>query len=260
MKLSDIHSKRLGIDRADIHLWQSIAELGSLIMDEDVHFALRNLKELGIQMRKSRRTLFEQEKEEGDQSVFSGSLATVNSPVLGTLQIKQENDVQNRVQTRSTSILRSPPLQLFQGMKRHSEETFAGTMSASKRKKNGNTPSHSRTPASTPNRIAASTDQCASQSEIKCKKADQGNTFLQTKKITKSNNSAIFKSVHDKQRDIVEFTCSDDYFYKIMTFYYPALSMMPEDVRFKELKKLLFTFIIKNYDYTQVKSVLVFKP
>ena len=259
-ELSDLRSKRLGIDHADIHLRQSIAELGALIMDEDIHFALRNLKELGIQMRKTRRILFEQEKEEGDHSVLTGSLTAVNSPILGTLQIKQENDVPNGVQMRSTSSLRSPPAQLFQGMKRHNEETFAGSMLASKRKKNGNTPSRGRTPASTPNRIAASTDQCVSQAEIKCKKADQGNTFLQTKKITKSNNVAIFKSVRDKERDIVKFTCGDDSFYKIMTFYYPALSMTPEDVQFKELKKLLFTFIMKNYDYTQVKSVLVFKP
>ena len=61
-ELSDLHSKRLGIDHADIHLWQSIAELGSLIMDEDVHYALRNLKQLGIEMRKSWRSLFEKEK------------------------------------------------------------------------------------------------------------------------------------------------------------------------------------------------------
>ena len=168
-ELSDLCSKRLSIDHADIHLRQSIAELGTLIMDEDIHFALRNLKELGIQMRKTRRTLFEQEKEEGDHSVLTGSLTTVNSPILGTLQIKQENDLLNGVQMRSSSSLRSPPAQLFQGMKRHNEETFAGSMSASKRKKNGNTPSRSRTPASTPNRIAAFTDQCVSQGEIKCK-------------------------------------------------------------------------------------------
>ena len=53
-KLSDLRFKRLGIDHADIHLQQSIAELGALIMDEDIHFSLRNLKELGIQMRKTR--------------------------------------------------------------------------------------------------------------------------------------------------------------------------------------------------------------
>ena len=53
-ELADLRSKRLGIDHADIHLRQSIAELGSLIMDEDVLFALRNLKQLGIEMRKSR--------------------------------------------------------------------------------------------------------------------------------------------------------------------------------------------------------------
>ena len=53
-ELSNLHSKRLGIDHADIHLWQSIAKLGSLIMDEDVHYTLQNLKQLGIEMRKTR--------------------------------------------------------------------------------------------------------------------------------------------------------------------------------------------------------------
>ena len=52
-ELSDLRSKRLGIDHADIHLRQSIAELGSLIMDEDVHYSLQNLKQLGIEMQKS---------------------------------------------------------------------------------------------------------------------------------------------------------------------------------------------------------------
>ena len=180
--------------------------------------------------------------------------------MLGTVQIKQENDVQNSVRTRSTPGLHSPPAQLFQGMKCYSEEAFAGMMSATKRRKTGNMPVHSRTPGSTPNRIAASTDECVSQVEIKCKKADQGNTFLRTKKVMKNNNAAIFESVCDKKRDIVEFTCGEDSFYKLMTFYYPALSMTPEDVRFKELKKLLFTFVMKNYDYTQVISVLVNLP
>ena len=88
-ELSDLCSKRLGIKFADIHLRQSIAELGALIMDEDVHYALRNLKQLGIEMQKSRRTLFEQEKEESDKIVLGGSGSTANSPVLGTVQIKQ---------------------------------------------------------------------------------------------------------------------------------------------------------------------------
>ena len=198
-ELADLHSKRLRIDNADIYLHQSIAELGVLIMDEDVHYALWNLKELGMEMRKSRRSLFEQDRKNTDNIVFSSNGSTVNSPVLGTVQIKQEKDVQNGIQTRSSTALCSPLAQLFQGMKHHNEETFAGMMSGAKRRKTGNTPSHSRTPASTPNRILTSADECVSQAEIKCKKADQGNTFLHSKKVTKSNNAAIFKSVHDKQ-------------------------------------------------------------
>ena len=91
-ELSDLCSKRLGIDHADIHLWQSIAKLGSLIMDEDVHYTLRNLKQLGIEMWKSRQNLFEKEKEESNNIVFSGSGSAANSPVVGIVQIKQEKD------------------------------------------------------------------------------------------------------------------------------------------------------------------------
>ena len=63
-----------------------------------------------------------------------------------------------------------------------------------------------------------------------------------------------------KKGDPVEFHCGEESFYKIMTYYYLALSMTPEDVRYKELKKLLFAFVMKNYDYTQVKNVLVYVP
>ena len=145
-ELSDLRSKRLGIDHADIHLRQSIAKLGSLIMDEDVHYALRNLKQLGIEMRKSRQSLFEKEKEESDNIVFSGSGSAANSPVVGIVQIKQEKDEQNGVKTRSSSNLCSPPPQLFHGMKWYSEESFSETMSQSKRRKTGNTPSRQKIP------------------------------------------------------------------------------------------------------------------
>ena len=198
-ELSDLHSKRLGIDHADIHLWQSIAELGSLIMDEDVHYALQNLKQLGIEMRKSQRSLFEQEKEESDNIVFSSSGSTANSAVVGIVQIKQEKDEQNGVKTRSSSNLHSPSPQLFHGMKRYSEESFSEMMSQSKRRKTGNTPSCQKTPVSTPNRVPALADECLSQVEIKCKKADQGYNFLRTKKVTKTNNALVFKTVREKK-------------------------------------------------------------
>ena len=128
------------------------------------------MKQLGIEMRKSRRTLFEQEKEESDDIVFNGSGSAANSPVVGILHIKQEKDEHNCVKTRSSSNLRSPPPQLFHGMKRYSEETFSEMMSQSKKRKTGNTPSHQKTPVSTPNRVPAPADECLAQVEIKCKK------------------------------------------------------------------------------------------
>ena len=51
-------------------------------MDEDVHYALRNLKQLGIKMRKSRRTLFEQEKEESDKFVLGSSGSTAKNEMV----------------------------------------------------------------------------------------------------------------------------------------------------------------------------------
>ena len=109
------------------------------------------------------------------------------------MQIKQEKDQQNGVKTRPSSNLHSPPAQ------RYSEESFSETMSQSKKRKTGNTPSHPKTPVSTPNRVPASTDECLSQVEIKCKKADQGYNFLRMKKVNKSNNALVFKTVREKR-------------------------------------------------------------
>ena len=115
------------------------------------------------------------------------------------MQIKQEKDEQNGVKTISSSNLCSPLAQLFHGMKWYSEESFSEMMSQSKRRKTGNTPSHPKTPVSTPNRIPASTDECLSQAEVKCKKADQGYNFLRMKKVNKSNNALVFKTVRKKK-------------------------------------------------------------
>ena len=213
-ELLDLRSKRLGIEHADIHLQQSIAKLGALIVDEDVHCALWNLKQLGIEMQKNRRTLFEQKKEESDKIVFGSSGSTANAPVLVTVQIKWEKDVQNGVQTKSSSSLHSPPAQLFHGMKWYNEESFAGTMSQAKRRKTGSIPSHAKTPVSTPNRVPVSTDKCLSQVEIKCKKADQGNNFLRMKKVTKSNNALIFKTVCEKKEILLNSTAVKTLFTK----------------------------------------------
>ena len=103
------------------------------------------------------------------------------------------------MKTRSSSNLHSPLPQLFHGMKWYSEESFSETMSQSKRRKTGNTPSHQKTPVFTPNRVPALADECLSQAEIKCKKADQGYNFLHMKKVIKTNNALVFKTVRKKK-------------------------------------------------------------
>ena len=91
-------------------------------------------------------------------------------------------------------------------MKWYNEESFVGTMSQPKRRKTTSTPSCARTPVFTPNRVPVSTDECLSQAEIKCKKADQGNNFLRMKKVTKSNNALIFKTVRGKKEILLNST------------------------------------------------------
>ena len=39
-----------------------------------------------------------------------------------------------------------------------------------------------------------------------------------------------------------------------MTYYYQAISMIPEDVRYLELRRQLFDFVMKNAEYTKVNS------
>ena len=99
-------------------------------------------------------------------------------------------------------------------------------------------------------------EHCTSHAEAKCKASDLGNAFLKSKKLTKSNSTTIYNAITEKGRDVVEFECGTESFYKIMTHYFPTLSMTPEDVRYKELKKNLFTFVMSRTEYTQVKIIL----
>ena len=130
------------------------------------------------------------------------------------MHIKQEKDEHNGVKTRSSSNLCSPPPQLFHGMKRYSKETFSEMMSQSKKRKTGNTLSRQKTPVSTPNRVAALADEFLAEAEIKCKKADQGNNFLRTKKVTKANKALVFKTVCEKKEILLNSTAVKTLFTK----------------------------------------------
>ena len=173
-------------------LREKLQEIGSLLSDDDVLFALRNLKDIGSSMRKSKRTLFE-----SDHGKSNGEDPLAKSPPTIPLhQIKTEDghSPSGRV-TRSNSALsgvKSPPAKIFQGMKRVNETALASSLSA-KRRKTGSTPSRPRN--STPSRHTPGVDHCTSHAEAKCKASDLGNAFLKSKKLTKSNTTVVYNAI-----------------------------------------------------------------
>ena len=228
---------------------EALREVGSLIMDEDVLFALRSLKEVGKEMRKSKRSLFERDEENGQKLNLNNVQAT-SSPYLGLVSIKQENN-DEQSPTNNAFQPKSPPAKIFCGMKRHTEDSFITSGSASKRRK-GMTPGSNMTPLTSPNRSKQNPNTGADQATSKCKTVDAGNVFIKKKKITQSGKQAVFSAVKKHGREIIEFTEEKESFYKILSFYVPALNMTPEDMHVSQLKKDLFAFIHKNYEYTQV--------
>ena len=234
-------------------LRDKLEEIGSLLSDDDVLFALRNLKQIGSLMRKRKRTLFEVDQ---GKSNAEDPLA-MSPPTIPVHEIKTEDghSPSGRV-TRSNSALagvKSPPAKVFQGMKRLNETALASSLTV-KRRRTGSTPSRPKN--STPSRQTPGVEHCTSHAEAKCKASDLGNAFLKSKKLTKSSSTTIYNAIKEKGRDVVEFECGTESFYKIMTHYFPALSMTPEDVRYKELKKNLFTFVMSRTEYMQVITFL----
>ena len=66
------------------------------------------------------------------------------------------------------------------------------------------------------------------------------------------NKSVLIEVVSKRNRDIIAFDDSPQSFYRIMTFYSTDLNFVPDNIKHKELQKRLFTFIMKNVEYTQV--------
>ena len=231
---------------------EALREVGSLIMDEDVLFALRSLKEIGREMRKSKRSLFERDEENG-QKINMNSAQATSSPYLGIVSIKQENDDDDEQSKTNSFQPKSPPPKIFSGMKRHTEESFTTSASASKERKI-TTPARSRstTPLTSPNRAKQNPNTGAEQASTKCKTVDAGNVYIKKKKITQTGKAVVFNAVKEKGQGIIEWTNEKESFYKILSYYVPSLNMTPEDMRVGQLKKELFAFIHKNYEYTQV--------
>ena len=115
-------------------------------------------------------------------------------------------------------------------MKRHPPQSFTEVISTKKRKVSTPACKNIGSPVVSPFRPTSSVAECIAKAESICKLSDAGNTFLKKKKITPTHSQAICDAVGQYNRNIVEFNESHQSFFKIMTYYYPAISMIPEDV------------------------------
>ena len=95
-------------------------------------------------------------------------------------------------------------------------------------------------------------DVCITQADYKSKNAAQCDSFIKHKKLTAANKAAIFQVIQDKELDIIEYDSKPQTFFCIMTQYVDGLGMVPEDVQNKQVKEMLFTFIMQNVSYTKV--------
>ena len=166
---------------------------------------------------------------------------SISIKILFPSEIKQENgslpgkgseDVVNPALT-------SPPpaAQMFPGMKRHTPQSFTEVISTKKRKVSTPARKNIGSPVVSLFRPTSSVAECIAKAESICKLSDVGNTFLKKKKITLTHSQAICDAVGQYNWNIVEFNESHQSFFKIMTYYYPAIGIIPEDVRHLELRR-----------------------
>ena len=245
-KIYDVNKQDYRIAAKNFELNQQIEtylqEVGTLIVHPDVVYALQHIRDLGAIMRKQNtsqssdnvlsRNLFP-ERQETQRVDTSDTIAS---------QIKQEN---------GSSVLTSPPARtMFQGLKRHTLETFSKVISAKKRK--GSTPLRkAMSPVTSPQRPASSIEACVAKSDIVCKMVDAGMTFLKKKKLTASNANLVYDAIKEQyKRDIVEFAETHQSFFKIMTHYVASLGLVPEDVRHMEL--------MEHMEYTKVNLIFTY--
>ena len=146
------------------------------------------------------------------------------------------------------------PARIFPGMKKHTPQSFTEVISTKKRKVSTPACKNIGSPVVSPFRPTSSVAECIAKAESICKLSDARNTFLKKKKITPTHSQAICDAVGQYNRNIFEFNESHQSFFKIMTYYYLAMGMIPEDVRYLELHRQLFDFVMKNTEYTKVSS------
>ena len=246
-----------------------LKEVGTLLVDPDVVYALHNIQELGCAMRtqkeqqpaSSKNTALDNRNDNIEPPTGNSSARNLFPPkdILPLSQIKVETSEVASADDGTGVPLCSPPVggKMFPGRKRHTQESVTDIVSSKKKRTGTPGRTSSTTPVGSPNRPTSSTENWIAQADARAKSADFGNTFLKKKKLTQANIAAVYNTISQHKREIVEYEETTQSFYKIMTHYFPNLAMIPEDVRHLELKRQLFTFAMKNIEYTKVKIIFI---
>ena len=246
-------------------------QVGTLIVHPDIVYTLENLQKIGATMQKQQGQMPTQETTGGavssnvavgtqrPRNLFpeqSSNISNIMDIDKVASEIKQENgSVPGKVSGDVVNpALTSPPpaARMFPGMKRHTLQSFIVVILTKKRKVSTPACKNIGSPIISLYQPTSSVAECIAKGDSICKLADVGNIFLKKKKITPTNSQAICDAVGQYNRNIVEFNESHQSFFKIMTYYYLAIGMIPEDVQYLELRRQLFDFAMKNTEYTKV--------
>ena len=254
-----VAGKRVLMDPQSEQIESTLTDIGELIVDPDVLFALQNLKALGKSLRDNETELQKTQHSKFGRNLFEdfhtdiGQAATnILNPIggRGSAAIKQES--------QASKEFNIPPQtgRVFSGMKRLTPDAFAGISSTKKRK--SGTPSRVSVGGSPGSGSATNAEIIQVQSESKGKLAVGMQMFITKKKMMTGNHMTIFDAVKKKGHDVIDFPEGPQSFYRIMTHYAASLNFVPEDIRHKHLQQDLFTFVMKNVDYTKVKIVIMY--
>ena len=236
-------------------LGMNLKEVSDCLSDPDVIYVLKNLKEIGIELRKYH-DMEQSSTKPVQRMLFMGDSANSQfcvpaTGMLSPMNIKTEKDYSVPKESASGPFT-SPPQKVFTGMKRCTSDTFTECVSTKKRR--GSTPGRGKlgSPAHTPVRHTRIIDECIAQADAKSKNAEIGNKFLKTKKVTPANGNTVFDAVAKMDRDIIEYPYSPLSFYRIPAHYTPDMVFVPEDERPFKLKTKLLNFVMQNIEYTKV--------
>ena len=236
-------------------LRKNLKEVSDCLSDPDVIYALKNLKEIGIELWKYH------DKEQSStkpvqRMLVMGDLANSQfcapaTAMLSPLNIKTEKD-DSVPKESAPGPFNSPPQKVFTGMKRCTSDTFTECVLTKKRR--GSTPGRGKlgSPAHTPVQHTRIINECIAQADAKSKNAEIGNKFLKTKKVTPANGNTVFDAVAKMDRDIIEYPYIPLSFYRILAHYTPDMAFVPEDERPFKLKTKLLNFVMQNIEYTKV--------